>query len=53
MEPLTSVSNGATATTSDHLISPSDTITRDITSIKQKLNVFINEHNIQQEWILL
>lgn len=54
MEPLTSVSNGSTTiTTSDHIISSSHTISRDITSIKQKVNVFTNEHSIHQEWILL
>ncbi|CAF3365085.1 unnamed protein product [Rotaria sp. Silwood1] len=55
MEPLTSLSNGSTTTTttSDLLILSSNTISRDITSIKQKLNTFINEKCIHQEWILL
>ncbi|CAF4096183.1 unnamed protein product [Rotaria sp. Silwood2] len=52
MEPLTALSNGST-TTSDPLILSSNTMTRDITSIRQKLNTVINEQNIHQEWILL
>ncbi len=53
MEPLTSLSNGSTTATSDPLILSSNTMSRDIGSIKQKVNVFIHEHNIHQEWILL
>jgi hypothetical protein len=49
MEPLTLVSNGSTTTTSDS----SNTMNRDIGTIKQKVNLFIHEHNIHQEWILL
>lgn len=49
MEPLTSVTNGSSITTND----PSNTINRDVGIIKQKLNSFVNEHYIQQEWILL
>ncbi|CAF0809790.1 unnamed protein product [Rotaria sordida] len=52
MEPLTSLSNGL-ITTSDPLVLSSNTISRDITSIKQKVNILLNEHNIHQEWILL
>lgn len=49
MEPLTSVANSSTIITSD----PSNILNRDVGLIKQKLNVFINEHTVQQEWILL
>jgi len=49
MEPLTLVSNGSTTTTFDS----SNTMNRDIGTIKQKVNLFIHEHNIHQEWILL
>jgi len=49
MEPLTSASNGSTTTTFDS----SNTMNRDISAIKQKVNIFIHEHNIHQEWILL
>jgi hypothetical protein len=52
MEPLTSLSNSSSAT-SDPVISSSNTMSRDIGSIKQKFHVLIHEHNIQQEWILL
>ena len=51
MEPLTSASNGST--TPDPLIDSSNTISRDIGSIKQKLQILIHEHTIHQEWILL
>jgi hypothetical protein len=53
MEPLTSVLNGASTTTSDPLVLSSSTMSRDVGTIKQKLNVFVHEHSIDQEWILL
>ncbi|CAF0875904.1 unnamed protein product [Adineta steineri] len=54
MEPLTSVTNNSTTTTTaDSRNQSSNIISRDVSSIKQKLNQFSNEHNIQQEWILL
>lgn len=52
MEPLAAVS-GSSASTSDPLTLLSNSMSRDIASIKQKLNVFILEHQIHQEWILL
>jgi hypothetical protein len=51
MEPLTSVLNGST--TSDQLVDTSNTMSRDVGSIKQKLQVLVHEHTIHQEWILL
>ncbi len=51
MQPLTSVSNGST--TSDPLIVSSNTMSRDVGSIKQKIQILVHEHTIHQEWILL
>jgi hypothetical protein len=54
MEPLTSVANNSTTTTTvDPIILSSNTMSRDIGSIKQKLNVCTNKHTVHQEWILL
>ena len=48
LEPLRSVSNNSTTTTNDQLY----TMSRDISTIKERMNTFIHERNIQQEWIL-
>jgi hypothetical protein len=51
MEPLTSVSNGSN--TFDPLIVSSNSMSRDVGSIKEKIQVLVHEHSIHQEWILL
>jgi hypothetical protein len=53
MEPLTSTLNGSSPATSDPLVLSSNTMSRDVGAIKQKLNVFIHDHNVEQEWILV
>jgi hypothetical protein len=52
MEPLTSTLNGSSAI-SDPVILSSNTISRDIGLIKQKLNILVHDTKIHQEWILL
>lgn len=51
MEPLTSVSNGSAIP--DPMTFSSNTIVRDIGSMKQNVQVFLHEHIIHKEWILL
>ena len=49
MEPLTSLVDTSNPTANQ----TPDTISRDVSSIKQKVHGLLNEHNIHQEWILL